>query len=270
MSFQYKTIHNLIEALRNQQPDLAFEVPYSLEKINVKFVPKAGFKWDQKPNTVQWDSEEFNNLNITGKRTDSGSCATVGELLAMLQKFALDHQGKAYSITCQQKLLDDDIVGTRPYFKVNDIPWEKTTLVDAHIAANEVVEHLNSMLGSSPWDHATNGSAFEFVQAYVKNHPKVPTGLTFSVYLVPNGLVDKTMCGYKVFASLSAAKKHIVAIEKDRIQIGTTIVNILNSAKLFVPISEKTPNVLVFNTALVDEVKNKMAEVDKQLANLSM
>lgn len=278
MSRPFKTVSQVIAALTSCDTSTQLHQVIHLQKINVTF-SKSGYKNDgrdvlhQTYEFVQWDSDDFNNLELSTSTPTNGRCGgcckTIGELLDKLREFKNKYgEDKSIAVTYNLSLLDGDIIEMKPLFKtIVSASWATSTLADGHRATLEITEHLTKLVDQLDW-HKSAG-IFTFIQQFIETHPSRPRD--YKVYLITNSAIkNDDSVGFKAFSSLREAKAFLKKNGMAELNTGSSSVSILDSPKLFLPYSENTPNVFLYRTLFVNMVKNDLQLIEQKLANLDV
>lgn len=273
MSTQFKTISDVISALGNFKEEATFSSNIYLQKIKVKFhFEIQGSEVGQTDQNVAWNSQDFNNLDLTLTNPQTGccggTCATVGDLIKKLTQFKNNYPDeKAYSITYGKKLLGEDILQIKPSFVVNSTIWSNTTLVES-FKASQITDHLNKLIEYINWQQ--NPTIFDIAQRFIVSYP-LPTPKDYSIYLIPNSETNKDEVGLKGFHSIESAKNYLKLSGKAEVTVGSTTVCILNAPNLFTPYSESTPNVFFYRQSLIASIiKDDVNRIEEKLATIDI
>lgn len=296
MSFQkYTTISEVIAALRNQKidPFAQLDKTLHLQKLKVTFNFLQQLEYSGKPSisqtfvTQSWSTQDWNNLDLTHNHMDGvcGGCVkTVGELIAHLEQVEKANEGRIYAITHNMQLFTGEIVTIAPIFRTNSaLTWSQTTLVEAQQGGMRVTKHLTKLLENMDPTKYTDGQLYEFVQEFIDSHPETPKG--YNVYLIPKAKVPKSIPDFRTskvevdpkapgFAAFETAESALYYLNTRNVldaMFCRMIVRVVrNGNKIFRAHSEKTPNVLVYDSSMVEEIMNDIKQIDQKLAQMNV
>lgn len=275
--FKHLTIRQIIKGFEQLPEDTELTRCYHLKKLLVSFeIENVEVK--QVYCVQQWNSDEFNNLEIDTLSSycsctpdsrcpesmyQSGGILTVGELIKSLREFDLAYENKLFTITSDLKLVDEPVVRLEPIVCRNEIPWRKTQLVDNLLARNKFTNALQ---------HVFDGNIKCNIDVEFVTHKAIliqklidSSGLQrFNIYLI------NTVDGYKLTDDLAEAQRQVF-VRFRKLKFLSSVIDLpFHISQGFKQILESTPNVYVLDEHLVQEAITTSCKLITLLGKLNV